>query len=499
MKKLKKDYLIFFVIFVFSIIMYINWLSMHYASDTYNIMNVGYETYATNWSLKDGRLIMYLITMIFAKLNLPIEIFVIVTLLVAILISCICVIKLKNIIIENIELNIKKEIILVLAVFFTIFNFMYIEDMYFVESVVMALSILLLTYSADFIVNARSIGSRIKALTLAIIAVIAYQGTIGFIIILTFTISLLKNKIELEGKKDIIKANLRRIIMDSLISVLFAFIAICLNLLIVKIIGELTGQVQTRIGTVSEIFNNLEYILKNFNSILKDNVGLFPVNLLYTFLLISLIVSLIYDIKTKSRRFLTLKLVCIIIISIISAFIVSIGTLSSFYTGRLHYCIGSMMGFVLICLIIENKDEFFGKIFNLILIIYGIISICNCIIVTYQHKKVNEYEKLEVKSLNRYIEEYEEDSNIKVQNIAIYTIRGQSNKTYFADISRKSVVTYNALRCNWSADGLINFYTKRNLETINLNTNLLEEYIMQKNEKGYGIVNNTLIVECYMY
>ena len=96
MKKLKKDYLIFFVIFVFSIIMYINWLSMHYASDTYNIMNVGYETYATNWSLKDGRLIMYLITMIFAKLNLPIEIFVIVTLLVAILISCICVIKLKK-------------------------------------------------------------------------------------------------------------------------------------------------------------------------------------------------------------------------------------------------------------------------------------------------------------------------------------------------------------------------------------------------------------------
>ena len=54
---------------------------MHYASDTYNIMNVGYETYATNWSLKDGRLIMYLITMICAKLNISIEIYVIGTLL----------------------------------------------------------------------------------------------------------------------------------------------------------------------------------------------------------------------------------------------------------------------------------------------------------------------------------------------------------------------------------------------------------------------------------
>ena len=74
MKKRQKDYLIFFGIFILAILIYSNWITMHYASDTYNIMNVGYETYATNWSLKDGRLIMYLITMICAKLNISIEI-----------------------------------------------------------------------------------------------------------------------------------------------------------------------------------------------------------------------------------------------------------------------------------------------------------------------------------------------------------------------------------------------------------------------------------------
>jgi electron transport complex protein RnfA len=119
MKKRQKDFLIFFGIFILAILMYSNWLTMHYASDTYNIMNVGYETYATNWSLKDGRLIMYLITMICAKLNVSIEIYVIGTLLGALLISAGCVIKLKNTILKNGESNLKKEILITIASFFT--------------------------------------------------------------------------------------------------------------------------------------------------------------------------------------------------------------------------------------------------------------------------------------------------------------------------------------------------------------------------------------------
>ena len=152
---IKKDYIIFLVIFLLAVIMYINWINIHYSADTYNIINVGYEKYATNWSLKDGRLIMYFITIIFAKLNIPIEVYVISTLLVALVISCICVIKLKNIIINcsHSENNKTKKIFVTIASFFTIFNFMYIEDMYFVESIVMALSLLLFTYSANIIVN----------------------------------------------------------------------------------------------------------------------------------------------------------------------------------------------------------------------------------------------------------------------------------------------------------------------------------------------------------
>ncbi len=499
MKKLKKDYLIFFGIFILAVIMYINWITMHYASDTYNIMNIGYETYATNWSLKDGRLIMYLITMLFAKLNLPVEAYVIGTLLVAIVISCICVIKLKNIILKDIKVNLTKEIFIIIASFFTIFNFMYIEDMYFVESIVMALSLLAFICSANLIVNRKSIRDKILAVVLAIIGVIAYQGTAGFLIVVTFVISLLKNKVELKGAKKDIKTNIKMIIIDTFFAGVVALIAVCINMMLVNIIGNITGQVQARVGSITNIFSNMKYIFNNFTTILKENIGLFPTNLLYIFLSVILICTLFYDIKTKSKEFLTIKSICIIVLSVICGFLVSLGTLSSFYTGRLHYSIGSMLGFVLLCLIMENEDEIFRKIFELILIIYSIVNIYNCIIVTYQHKLVNKYEEQEIQNLNQYIEKYETTNGIEVKNIAIYTVKGQDSKTYFENIPRKSVVTYNALRCDWAADGLINFYTNRDLKTISLTKELLIEYLVQENENGYGIVNNTLVIECYMY
>ncbi len=276
-------------------------------------------------------------------------------------------------------------------------------------------------------------------------------------------------------------------------------IAIVINMILVKVIGNITGQVQTRVGSIFAIFENLKYIINNFNVILKENIGLFPTNLLYIFIGITLILALIYDLKTKSVNFLTIKLMCIIIISVVCGFLVSLGTLSSFYTGRLHYCIGTMMGFVLICLIMENEDEIFRRIIELILIMYSIVNIYNCIIVTYEHKLVNEYEKQSAKEIEEYIEKYEKENKKQVENIAIYTITGQNYKTYFKEINRKSVVTYNALRCNWSADGVINFYTDRELNTVNLNKELLQEYLKVGKDNGYGIINNTLIVECYMY
>ena len=53
MKQRTKNLILFFILFVITGVVFWNYVSMHYATDTYNIMNIGYEKYAINNSLSD--------------------------------------------------------------------------------------------------------------------------------------------------------------------------------------------------------------------------------------------------------------------------------------------------------------------------------------------------------------------------------------------------------------------------------------------------------------
>ena len=457
--------------------MYINWVTMHYASDTYNIMNVGYEQYALRWSLKDGRLFMAIITYIASIVNMPINLFVIGNLIVGIFISCLCVIKIKNIVLENKEENLKNTIIVTAIAFFTIFNFMYIENMYFVESSVMAISLLCFIYSANNLVEKNKI---ILPTILAIIGITAYQGTIGFLVAFTFFITIIKDK------KDT-----KKIIIDFLKATVITVIAIIFNMVLVKVIGNITGQVQNRVGNVSEIFSNIIYIIHNYLTILKDSCGLFPKYLFLTFVTIIFIISIIYDIKNKTNN--TIKIFFITVITIASGFLVSVGTLSSFYTGRLRFCIGAVIGFLLIYMFVKMKNKNMKIILTTMVIIYGIANIWDCLYITNEHKQVNKYEKQEVEKIQEYIE------NKEINKIAILVIKGKSSKTYFEEINSQSVITYNALRCDWAAEGLVNFYMEKNLQRTNLTKEQLEKYSEIKDDKGYEIIDDILVLETYMY
>lgn len=65
----KKDIVISVIILLFTCIIFIPFLTGHYATDTYNIANIGYKKYAINWSFNDGRVLMGLIRII--SRNMP--------------------------------------------------------------------------------------------------------------------------------------------------------------------------------------------------------------------------------------------------------------------------------------------------------------------------------------------------------------------------------------------------------------------------------------------
>ena len=100
MKQRTKNLILFFILFVITGVVFWNYVSMHYATDTYNIMNIGYEKYAINNSLSDGRIFMFLIGMFANTINIPINVYVITLTVIGLIISCIAVIVLKNMIMK---------------------------------------------------------------------------------------------------------------------------------------------------------------------------------------------------------------------------------------------------------------------------------------------------------------------------------------------------------------------------------------------------------------
>ena len=139
---------------VFSSIVYIQFIIGHYATDTYNIAYVGYDTYMKNWYLTDGRIFSAMFLFIMKIFNLSVENANTISLLFAIVITNISVMKIFNWTEKYVQIkNIKEKIILLIICYVIFWNFTYIENMYFLESSIMALSVLFYTMSAISLVE----------------------------------------------------------------------------------------------------------------------------------------------------------------------------------------------------------------------------------------------------------------------------------------------------------------------------------------------------------
>lgn len=498
LEKNKTNILEFVIILAITLIIFIPFLIGHYATDTYNIANIGYKNYAINWSLNDGRIFMTIIGLIADKINISIEAYVFVTLISALIISCISVCVLKKIT-EKYKKpkNILQNIILVIISYVTIFNFMYLEDMYFVESVVMATSVLLYLLTADILVT-KNKNYIIKSLLLTILGILCYQGTIGILFAFVILFTILKNK-----------NDIKRIIIDLIKSGVTALVAVLLNIGTVKIVGNLMGMKQTRLGDLSNIFKNIRTIFLTLPNILQETCNLFPRNALLLFLgLLTVIVILYVMVNKKYKEHIVIKYFSIALITILGSCVTYILTLTSFYTGRLRNALGAVVGILFLFIFSEtnvfekiqknNKKFILGMLTITILISYMIIVVINSESIMLQHKRVNKLEKIEVNKIEQYIEEYENNTGIKVTKIAKIVDTGNLDKSYFEGTKNKTSFTHNAIRTSWAADGVINFYTKRRLQTTKDFSK--QEYKELKNtESGYLCIDDILYVMVYMY
>ena len=186
------------------------------------------------------------------------------------------------------------------------------------------------------------------------------------------------------------------------------------------------------------------------------------------------------------------------------AFIVSVYNLDGFWSGRIRFSIGATIGFLILHIIIKTdlleKKNIINILIKIVFIIYAIL-ICLCIITNIKTVKiVNKFDKIKSLEIGRYIKEYEQNSENKVQNIAIIIEEGKTSLAYYPNLwYHGSITTCSAVRTQWAVTGVINYYNNFKLKEKEPTKQEIKEYKENVDGKKYICIDDTLYISCYMY
>lgn len=496
MSNKKKTMILFGILLILTNIIFIPWLSGHMATDSYNIDNLGYQEYNKNYSLIDARFLVALGTTIMNILNIPIQTYSIIILEIAIILSIISILLLVNTIEKwKRPKNLWAEILLIIACYYSIFNFIYIENLYYIECAGMAASILFFILSAKSIVE-KGKWWKIKSFIFLCIGLMGYQGTISIFFLTLAMLSMCKGN----NAKDIIK--------NFLEGVIIALISILVNQIEIKVASQILQVQQSRDIKLSNIIGNISFIFENISRVLK-NVGYYlPKNIFLIILCIMEVLFLIKIIqqnkqcKDNKNATMIIEQFIIIIVGIGAGFIVSIMNTSGFWSGRIRFSIGALIGFLWIYLWAKTdfaeKKSSLNIIMAIILIYYGIINTFNYVTIMIQQKQVNNLDKQIVLEMQQTVKEYETKQNIDVKKIAIVVERGNTSRAFYPQIGYAgSMVTCSSIKTQWAAAGCYNYYSNSNLETYIPTVEEQQNFLKQNTR--YQCIDDILYIAVYMY
>jgi hypothetical protein len=470
-----RNHILIVTTIIISCIIYWNYLIGHFANETYGVA-LNYQNYAIKAYLVDGRFFSFLFLILADKLHIPILMLMSISLFIAIVVATIAVLQLKNEISKLTELTQVQEFAVWLIAYCTIFNFMMVEIMYFPETCIMVSSILCYIIAARFFTHRK----YIKSLVILVIGVFCYQGTIGFFAVCCFLFSLIKNK--KIGKE---------VILDVCKIALMGIIASGLNLLFIKSISVALNLTQHKVFSfsINKIKQNIIYMLTSIYPILQNNCGLFPKNLLLICIEIILLFTLIISYNEKKDR--VVNLIALTLVTIMSSFIMFVVQSGSMYTGRVHFCIGSLIGIMFLYLYsmtnIKNK-HILKYIFLAMVIMYCVANCVNASYLVREHQKVNTLEKEECNRIGNLIEQYENENNIQIKKIAPILILNQTEKGFFKETTRRTIITYNNVRHYYGYSSILEYYLRKGLQDIGLNVESQNKYMQYIIENGleYG-------------
>lgn len=497
MNSKKKNILIFVILFLITNFIFLPWLiNGHMSTDSYNISNIGYQEYNKNFSLLDGRFIVALGTTLMDILDIPIAIYTSIILEIALLLSCISVMMLKNIIEKwKKPKTILGEIVLIVASYYTIFHFLYIENLHFIECGAMSLSLSLYILAARQIVEKDRFW-MLKTFIQLCIGLICYQGTISMFVLSLLVFSICKGN------------SVKQIVKDFFYGMLIALAGILVNQLSIKIVERVLELQQGRDINLTTIGNNVTYNFSKIFIVLKNTGYLIPQ---YSFLITLGITELIMIVKVVKQNKekqenknvnIILEQFAIISVGIAAGFIVSVLNTSGFWAGRARFSIGALIGFLWIHLWVKTnlteKREWINTLLIVGLLIYGLMNSLHYITAVIDHNKLNELVKEEVMVMQKDVLQYEEEKQVDVTKIAIVVKNGKTTKSFYPQLRcYGNIMMSSGIKTQWSAAGCYNYYTNSKLNMYEPTEIEKQEYLEQNKE--YLCMGDTLYITTYMH
>ena len=450
-------------------------LQPHFSADTYDI----FVTHDNNVDvhLRDGRFITAICYWILAKIGINVARQQTVFVLIFIVLTAFLITFLTRYVLLHSK---RKEwkILLVTDMSFTLlFCNVFIGEWYLWPEVMLMYAIALCTAIFSAINMFEAFDSKhinfikmLKALLLLFISLGSYQVTISIYIVLLMILLLVKEKFNLS----------KYFIKSSFYGLLAGELSCFINLFTVKLITIIGIMKPTTRGTsfsVADILYNLKEILRVQVSIWKNADRLLPDYLFVIFFLV-LAIILFFSCQNKLKQFI---FICIIlVIEYLAVFIPHYVSANIWIKPRTLVGIFGIFTTILLAIIYQTKNFKIYTMLSILGFMFIATNIFNVWGIAYNHLKMDKLDVQYAQNIQKFIEEYEKEKNIKIENLALcldeqptWSYPGVNYVSY--DINVKNILR------DWAFVPLMNARNNKNYKKTDMSEEIYNKYFKTRN------------------
>lgn len=468
---MKEKVIKFNYIFIFVALIFFGTLNkLEFATDTYCVFATPIKQYCEHF-LYSGRFISAFSLACAGVLKLKPETMYVVSFCIAIISTIIAMNKLYNVFKKEFD----NEICNIISVILVIINVFSIELYLFLEKGILMLSVLFcimaLEQYSKYVKENRKL-LLIYSFLLMLLANFSYQGTVGIFIALSVVfIAKYGNT-----KNKFLKYNF--------------FAALCygipalINYIIVKVLYN-----NQRVSGKIEFIKSFGLILKNTKDMLIDTYNILPKYFFLIIVIIMIIFVVISVIIKKDKKEIFINLLKLSYI-ILGVYIVTIfpqimqSTASIGFAPRNTYAFASILGILFLYnnMIGNYKIIRILEIMILIILLFIQYISFNNIIRNRYILNYNDYNN--AMSILEKVKEYEENTGIYIDSVAIYKQNG--NSLSYRDLYISGDINVKATCPEWSRIDYLEFYLNRNLSVVSEDEEVYEEYFKNVNTKSFS-------------